>query len=457
MWRFILRTLASMAGLLLLISILTFYVSRLVPGDEIMDYLTIDDRGYSSNTDPYTLRKSYQRVAHNRGLDLPAFYFSIRSGKYPDSLFQILPKQDQSNVRSWINTQHDPNSSLALYNTLFSLLEKTCTQPGQEQLCRTVHQGMSEQNIVNVRQEITKALQLPSATDHNSELQYALSLSEKKGESKFQIPHVRWNGIRNQYHLWISKLIDRSPLTSLIDGRNAWVKIGEALKWTLWLNILTLLVAIAAGTAIGLWSAKNDGKTKEGITSIFLFILFALPGFWVATLLVSFFASGDWFTWFPSGGVGKGNAKGFADSLTQSIPYMILPVVSLSAGALAYISRQMKASVRHQLTQPYVSYLRTHGLPENVIMKKHVVRNSLFPMITLFGYSLAGLFSGSLIMEVIFSIPGMGRLLYTSLIAKDWPVVFPVILITAAMTIIAFKVTDLIYAWADPRLKTETN
>lgn len=454
MWRSILRTLASMAGLLFLVSVLTFYMSRLVPGDEIMDYLTLDDRGFSSTTDPYSMRRAYQKVAHNRGFDLPAFYFSIRNSLYADSVYSVLPVTDRENIKNWSRQQNDGSTSLHLYQSLFEVLERSCTTPSGNDLCSEVHQALSEKDVALVEKRIVAALSTAGSEEFQVELNNALRLAQIRKTGSFHFPSFKWNGIANQYHRWIVGLFQKKPLTSLIDGRNAWTKIGEALKWTLWLNLLSLFVAFGLGMWFGVWSARQDGTKKELGSSIFLFLLFALPGFWLATLLISFFASGDWFSWFPSGGVGTNRDRGFFISLITSIPYLILPVISLAAGSLAYISRQMKTSVRYQLTQPYVAYLRTHGLSEEVIMKKHVIRNALFPMITLFGYSVAGLFSGSLIMEVIFSIPGMGRLLYTSLIAKDWSVVFPIVLITASMTIIAFKMTDFIYAWVDPRLKS---
>ena len=134
--------------------------------------------------------------------------------------------------------------------------------------------------------------------------------------------------------------------------------------------------------------------------------------------------------------------------------HFTLPVLCLAMGSLAYVSRQMKQSVLNQFGQPYVMALRAQGIAEKNILRKHVIRNALFPMITMIGGALPALLSGSLIIEVIFSIPGMGRLLYTSLMARDWPVVFPVLMLGAVVTVIAYILTDVIYKWADPRVKS---
>jgi peptide/nickel transport system permease protein len=114
----------------------------------------------------------------------------------------------------------------------------------------------------------------------------------------------------------------------------------------------------------------------------------------------------------------------------------------------------MKQSVLHQFSQPYVRSLRLQGISERNIVRKHVIRNALFPIITIIGGSIPALLSGSLIIEVIYSIPGMGRLMYSSLLAKDWPVVFPVLMIGAFLTVVSYILTDVVYKWVDPRVKT---
>jgi peptide/nickel transport system permease protein len=113
----------------------------------------------------------------------------------------------------------------------------------------------------------------------------------------------------------------------------------------------------------------------------------------------------------------------------------------------------MKHSIEHEYTMPYVQSLRLMGVSEATILNKHVTRNALFPLITIIGGSIPVLLSGSLVIEVIFSIPGMGRLLYTSLLSRDWPVAFPVLMLGAAVTILSYVLTDIIYKWADPRVK----
>jgi peptide/nickel transport system permease protein len=175
------------------------------------------------------------------------------------------------------------------------------------------------------------------------------------------------------------------------------------------LNGLAFILAIVIGVMIGIWSGTHDGQTVEKIGNTILFGLFALPSFWLATLLIFFLSSGEWLSIFPAGGLGPYHA---AEHVFEKwgilLTHLTLPVVCLALGALAYVSRQMKQSVMHQWGQPYVHSLRTLGISEKTILRKHVIRNALFPLITMIGGALPALLSGSLIIEVIFSIPGMG-------------------------------------------------
>nr|MDQ3016665.1 ABC transporter permease [Bacteroidota bacterium] len=180
-----------------------------------------------------------------------------------------------------------------------------------------------------------------------------------------------------------------------------------------------------------------------------------VPLFWLATLLIYFFASGEILKIFPAGGLGSyhtaSNAFAYAGTL---INHLFLPVLCLSVGSLAYVSRQMKQSFLHETKQSYVWALKSHGVSAKSIRKNHIIPNALFPVITIIGSSIPALLSGSLIIEVIFNIPGMGRLLYNSLLARDWPVAFPILMMAAVVTVLSYILTDVIYRLADPRVKT---
>lgn len=467
MRRNLLRTSAYSLFLLGAISLVAFGLSLLVPGDVVLDYMSIDEKGYSHTMNPAEQREIYARVAQKRGLDLPPFYWSLSPGYLPDSLRYIVYREDCETVEAWITHTLQGPQCLALYRALRQALEKSCrsgqTTPGSASRCQDIGRLLLAHELVDLHRG-TAALAASAARDTgawSADLRHAHRLVEdliRNGRHSTGVnwlPHLTWNGTHNQYHQWIAGLITARPLTSLIDGRNAWTKVGEAVRWTLLMNGLALVIAFFLGLRIGTWSAAHDGQWVERALNTLLFVLFALPSFWLATLLITGFASGEWLSIFPSGGLGA--YQKVRQPLAKAgiiLWHLVLPVLCLTLGALAYVSRQMKSAVLHQLGQPYVHFFRTQGLPERLILRRHAVPNALFPMITLAGQAVPGLLSGSLLMEVIFSIPGLGRLLYTSLLARDWPVVFPILMIGAAVTVVAYLLTDMIYRRVDPRVKT---
>lgn len=454
--------------LLWIISVIAFWLSKQVPGDEVMDYISIDDRGYNASFNPVQHRRAYERVAHQRGLDLPEFYFTISAGTVPDSIHLILPYEDREIVKQWIYQSKNGKGSFALYQKLRSGLFTYCDnqKPAatDEQLCRFYNQSLALADINAIYATALMHDSLYNGSEVELEFKDLLKsvihsceklLNSTSSMARINwLPNISWNGSQNQYHQWMTGLLHQKPLISLVDGRNAWTKIYAALRWTILLNGFAFLISILSGIAIGIWSGTHDGQSLDKIINWILFALFALPSFWLGTLLIYFLASGEWFSIFPAGGLGPyQTARNFFERSGILFYHLFLPVTCLALGALAYVSRQMKQSVTNELSQPYVTLLRTQGISEKTIVRKHVIRNALFPVITMIGGAIPALLSGSLIIEVIFSIPGMGRLMYNSLLSRDWPVVFPILMFSAVITIASYMMTDIIYKWADPRVK----
>ena len=463
MGRLVLRNTVYAALLLWAISLAAFGLSRMVPGDVVLDYLSIDYRAFSTSMNPAALRAAYARVAAKRGFDQPAFYVSVRPGYTPPGLDSIPYREDRETVAAWCVETLEGDRCLSIYRSLRAALDQRCTTPGASRECDAIHQLLTIRAIPELHQQLGRlhagmtadsiAWQSTLAEAH-ADIE-ALMRGSRKVTRVPWLPRITWHGKANQYHAWMTGLVRLKPLTSLVDGRDAWTKIGESVRWTLLMNTLAFLLALAAGIAIGVWSGAHDQHLAERIINVALFVVYALPSFWVATLLITWLASGEGLSLFPTGGLGP---YARADNLLEKwgiiLRHLTLPVCCMALGAIAYVSRQMKMSVVHQLGQPYVGFLRTQGLPARTILHRHVVRNASFPMITLAGQSIPVLLSGSLLIEVIFSIPGMGRLLYNSLIARDWPVVFPILMISATVTVVAYILTDAVYQWADPRVKT---
>ena len=236
------------------------------------------------------------------------------------------------------------------------------------------------------------------------------------------------------------------------DGRPVKSVLWDAIRWTVMLSLLSILLSYLIAIPIGVNSAQNKGSKGDQITTTFLFILYSLPSFWVATLLIMLFGGGDFFDWFPSYGVGEvTDSMHFIEIVGVRLKYLFLPLVCYTYGSLAFISRQMRGAVINSLGQDYVRTAKAKGLSQKVVLWKHAFRNSLLPIITLFANIFPLAISGSIVLEIIFSIPGMGKLAYEAILRRNYPIVFSVVMFSG-MTLVGNLVSDILYAVVDPRI-----
>jgi peptide/nickel transport system permease protein len=186
---------------------------------------------------------------------------------------------------------------------------------------------------------------------------------------------------------------------------------------------------------------------------MFVFIGFATPDFWLALLLMSFF--GAQLGWLPISGLRSMNWEylSFWGQQLDFISHLALPIVVATFGGLAGFSRYMRQSMLEVVRQDYVQTARAKGLSEQVVIGKHALRNALLPVVTILGLSLPGLIGGSVIIESIFAIPGMGQLMVQSIYARDYPVVMGNLVVVAVLTLFANLFADIAYGFVDPRIR----
>ncbi|MCB0637550.1 MAG: ABC transporter permease, partial [Lewinella sp.] len=271
---------------------------------------------------------------------------------------------------------------------------------------------------------------------------------------KCWVPGWQWYGADNQYHRWLSGMLHGDFGHSLRDQRPVAVRIGEAVRWTLQINGLAILFAYLLSIPLGVYAAAYVGRRFDRITSFVLFLLYSLPSFWVASLLILFLTTPEWLDIFPSMGVGEvGPEVGWWQRLSVRASHLFLPIFCLTYGSLAFISRQVRGSMIEVLGSDYIRTARAKGLSEGRVLWRHAFRNGLFPLITMFAGVLPAALAGSVVIEVIFNIPGMGRLTVDSILTKDWPVVYALLLLAGTLTLVGILLADLLYAWADPRVR----
>jgi len=265
-----------------------------------------------------------------------------------------------------------------------------------------------------------------------------------------------WNGGNNQYQLWILDLLHGNFGVSFQDQRPVMNKILERLPITAFLSIVSTFLAFIIAIPIGIYSAtksRENNKLDQGISTT-LFVLYSLPIFWIATLLIIFFGGGDFLSWFPNNGL-HGNDYPYSTWLANTgdlLWHVVLPIVCYTYGSFAFLSRQMRASMLEVIRQDYIRTARAKGLSEKIVIYKHALRNSLIPIVTIAAFILPGLIGGSIVIEEIFTIPGLGLLTFQALTARDYPVILAVFTITAVLTLVGILLSDILYAVVDPRI-----
>ena len=264
----------------------------------------------------------------------------------------------------------------------------------------------------------------------------------------------KWNGLNNQYHIWTANVLKLDFGKSFRDNQPVLDKIKERLPITLSLNLISTFLAYLIAIPLGIYSAVHQHSLLDRISTVCVFILYSLPNFWIGTMMIIFFGGGDFFDWFPYAGLYSNNHESLTSfqKFMDLLWHMILPVTVYTYGSFAYLSRQMRVGMLEVIRQDYIRTARAKGLAENIVIYKHALRNSLIPIITILAYILPAMIGGSVIIETIFTIPGMGSLAFEAITSRDYPIVMAVFTISAVLTLVGILLADLLYSIVDPRI-----
>lgn len=257
-----------------------------------------------------------------------------------------------------------------------------------------------------------------------------------------------------RYVKWFKNLILLDFGTSLSpDGRKVIDKIKERLPVTLLINLLSMVIIILVSIPLGVYISINKGRWKERLITVFSFLFYSIPSFWLAILLILVF--GIYLRILPISGLKSINYAylPLSEKIWDISKHLILPVIVATVGGIASFSRYVASNFDEVLKQEYVLLAKIKGVPGKVVIRKHVLRNSLIPVITVLGLSVPGLIGGSVIFETIFAIPGMGQLFFQSVMGRDYPVIMGMLVLTAILTLLGNLLADIGYALSDPRIR----
>ncbi len=259
--------------------------------------------------------------------------------------------------------------------------------------------------------------------------------------------------LHRQYARWLGQLARLDFGRSFLDDRPVIEKIGERLPVTLTINVLSLALVLLIAIPLGALAALRPHSLFDRATTVGVFIGYSMPSFWLALMCMAVF--GVQLHWLPISGLHAldADSMGWLARQLDAAKHLILPVFVAAFVSLAGLSRFARSSMLEVLRQDYIRTARAKGLSESRVVFHHGLRNALLPIITILGLSIPDLIGGSVISETIFSIPGMGRLFYEAVMARDYPVIMALVTIGAVLTLLGNLLADLAYAWADPRIR----
>tara|TARA_B110000263_G_scaffold230877_1_gene225718 strand:+ start:1979 stop:3457 length:1479 start_codon:yes stop_codon:yes gene_type:complete len=489
MLKYTIKRILTFIPMLIAISLLSFVISINAPGDPVERLAKSSESEGSAQEQSGASKRIKQELRKKLGLDLPIFYLSISDLSSSDTLYKIQDKYHKSTLEhlthksgNWqlvsdyykelLNLQklqeglnskkiHDYNQNISL-NTI----NEVVNQVGFEinSLLETSNDELINLTLEKIDNKVSKySFFNPLLLSFNNVKKINSDLSKKDKKWKTYIPAINWYGSKNQYHLWLfGNGKDRHGLLrgdfgiSYIDSQPISTKIWQKIGISFSLSLISIFIAYLISIPIGIFSAyKKDSVVDKGF-SLILFILYSMPSFFVGTLLLLQFANPDNLAWFPVSGIQDPTLFdpdwSFWTKIKHRMPFLILPIITYTYGSFAFLSRIMRVGMIDVVSQDYIRTARAKGLGEGKVILKHALRNSLLPVITVFAAIFPMAIGGSIIIEVIFSIPGMGVEVYNSILNYDYPMIITVFTLSGFLTMIGYLVSDLLYAVVDPRI-----
>ncbi len=492
MLKYIAKRILVFIPTIIAISLLTFLLSLNAPGDPVENMLSGGQQGEGQLSNKLAGEQAYREKRKELGLDLPIFYFSFSNYATPDSLYKIEKSEHRKTLERLLyiygNWDHISKYYSSLRRFEYKLLQVNKDSTNAEALIKV--RGLSSQlftiySDTRIRLTLDELKSIFNAFNSSQEQSYRITQSRKNIDLmlssspeliecnailqeiddayssmknnatrwKNYIPVMNFYGLNNQYHNWISKFVQGDFGISYQDKREVSTVIWDALRWTLMISMIAILITYLIAVPLGVNSAVHKGSKRDQIVTTSLFILYSLPTFWIATMLVMFFGGGDFYDVFPPYGLGDlGPEDPWIERFFETAYHLVLPLICLTYPTFAFLSRQSRGGMLNVLNQDYIRTARAKGLADNTVIWKHSFRNALLPIITLFANVFPHAIAGSVVLEIIFSIPGMGKVAFEAIFARNYPIVFTVVMFSAILTLVGYLVADILYAFVDPRI-----
>jgi peptide/nickel transport system permease protein len=456
---------------MLVIMSLSFMISRNTPGDMVQVIASVnEDQQHATVLSKEESNREYARVKKELGLEGPVFYLSLTSLAYPDTLHKILRRNEKRALERLIGDYGNWDEISAYYHSVCALEERAFRMKTPDSINNDLNAlkiSLNSLRFVATKSEIIfnfevidsiarKHPALPvnfSAGLDTLKARFA-EVEEQATTWKLYVPSLHWHGTNNQFHRWIISFLSFDFGKSFQDKRPVGDKIREAVPWTVFMGLVSFVIAYLIAIPVGVYSVRNRDTWKDRSVTTLLFLLAAVPSFVAAMLAMTFFCNPEFFYIFPTSGVASDGAENwpFWDQVRDYAYHLILPTLVSSYGGVAFLSRQMRVGMIDTIEMDYIRTARAKGLSSQVVIWRHAFRNSILPIITHLAHLLPAMLAGSVIIETIFAIPGIGRLAVQATFAYDHPTIIAILTIGGLLTLLGVLMSDILYALADPRI-----
>jgi peptide/nickel transport system permease protein len=258
-----------------------------------------------------------------------------------------------------------------------------------------------------------------------------------------------------QYWKWLWQLIQLNPGYSREYGQPVFDIVWPALKNTLVLTVTAVVIGKLVAIALGIFSAVRQYSIGDYVLTGLTFIAYSVPAFWLGLMLIIAFSVK--LGWLPTSGIVNADlAPGSWEATLDWAKHLILPVAVLAISEIIQVQRFMRSSMLEVMRQDYLTTARAKGLSENIVIGRHALKNALIPVVTIIAVTMPRVVGGSTVVETVFAYPGMGRLLYTSIMGNDFVVAMTVVMIIAITVVFFNLLADIIYGWLDPRIRYQS-
>jgi peptide/nickel transport system permease protein len=458
---YILRRILLFIPSLFFITLIAFLINSSTPGDPVMRLIGAEN---DRQTNAVAYESRYREIQHQLGLDLPLFYFSLTNLSAPDSLFLIQNASYRKVIIQLSAQTGDGSRVLQYYKTANAFLKKHSATP-QVDAVRKALLTSSAVEVSEIYKYNVSNEQSAGFDDYNKVLASWNDVIQNQSSWRQYIPIIKYHS-RNQYHRWIfgdenvtssscRGILQGDFGNSLVNGKPVVRILREKTGWTLFFTLGGIIISLLIAIPMGINAARKNNSAFDRRGSGLLILLHSLPSFFTATVLLMVFANPSVLGWFPASGAGPvdDDSVGIMQWIKNHIPYFVLPLISYSLASLPFIMRAVRASMIDELDKDYIVTARAKGLNEFDVVWKHAFRNSLFPLITLVAWLFPAMIGGSAILETVFSIPGMGLEIVQAISSRDYPLIIAIFTFTGLLTVTGYLVSDILYAFADPRVQ----